>query len=137
MAFEALMEYLNELTGRGLVDTEAANNAKKKYDEGTDHLTAVREAREETIGRHAVVADRAGKAHEQWLTKTYNFIAEWEDERAYAYDDVTSLRITPSTPLSKEGKATIGVGFNLDRKGARKIIEDLGYDYDKMRKGEV
>ncbi len=34
-----------------------------------------------------------------------------------------------------EGHPTIGVGFNLDRSGARADIEALGLDYDKARAG--
>lgn len=34
------------------------------------------------------------------------------------------------------GHPTIGVGFNLDRAGARERIEQLGLDYDKVRSGQ-
>lgn len=39
--------------------------------------------------------------------------------------------------LDSEGHPTIGIGFNLDREGARATIEALGLDYDKLRAREV
>lgn len=35
-----------------------------------------------------------------------------------------------------EGFVTIGIGFNLDRPGARSIVESLGLDYKKLYNGE-
>lgn len=38
--------------------------------------------------------------------------------------------------LDTEGNPTIGVGFNLNREGAREQLEARGYDFDALRAGE-
>jgi len=42
----------------------------------------------------------------------------------------------PKVYEDSEGIPTIGVGFNLKRVGAKKIIEELGLSYDKVLAGE-
>lgn len=51
------------------------------------------------------------------------FVREEEGERLTSYNDSKGIR-------------TVGVGFNLTRDDAREIITNLGYDYDKVFKGE-
>jgi GH24 family phage-related lysozyme (muramidase) len=38
--------------------------------------------------------------------------------------------------LDSEQVPTIGIGFNLTKKGAKERIENLGYDYNKVLSGE-
>ena len=38
--------------------------------------------------------------------------------------------------IDSVGKPTVGVGFNLAKDGARKRIEELGLDYDKVKSGK-
>lgn len=48
-----------------------------------------------------------------------NFVSEYEGFRNKAYID-------------SEGIPTIGIGFNLRRPDAKRIIQSLGYDYNKV-----
>lgn len=47
-----------------------------------------------------------------------------EGRRAFSYTDSV-------------GKATVGVGYNLDQPGAREEIEDLGINYSFLRRGDI
>jgi hypothetical protein len=47
-------------------------------------------------------------------------IAEYEGKRAHVYTD------TPGHP-------SVGIGFNLDRHGAKDALQAVGADYDKVR----
>ena len=48
-----------------------------------------------------------------------NILAQHEGYKHVAYEDT-------------EGNMTIGIGFNLDREGADRIITNLGHDYTKV-----
>ncbi len=50
------------------------------------------------------------------------WIARWEGRSRHVYMDT-------------EGHPTVGIGFNLDRPQAKREIEALGLDYDKVRTG--
>jgi GH24 family phage-related lysozyme (muramidase) len=63
-----------------------------------------------------------------------DLIERHEGRRDQAYDDKTGEPLEPGDEA--EGHPTVGVGFNLDRAGARDAIEELGLDYDKVRSGE-
>ena len=52
-----------------------------------------------------------------------NFVEQWEGREHEVY-------------LDTEGNRTIGVGFNLERAGARERIEALGLDYDQVLAGD-
>lgn len=53
----------------------------------------------------------------------YEFITQWEGKRSKVYQDTKKI-------------PTIGVGFNLQRSDARKLLKDVGADYDKVLAGE-
>jgi len=53
----------------------------------------------------------------------YDMIARHEGIRNTAYDDSMGVR-------------TIGIGFNLEKIGARERIEKLGFDYNKIYSGK-
>jgi GH24 family phage-related lysozyme (muramidase) len=129
-------ELLSTARDRGIVDAQA--EADSWSDFSARKMTPpeiVEKARKSTLGRHAVVADRAAQANEQWITKAYTFISEREGIRKFAYDDETGKRLQPGQRA--KGHPTIGVGFNLDRKDARKILEGMGLDYDALREGSA
>lgn len=48
----------------------------------------------------------------------------------------TSGKKYPKMYLDSEQVPTIGIGFNLTKKGAKKRIENLGYDYNKVLSGK-
>jgi GH24 family phage-related lysozyme (muramidase) len=50
-------------------------------------------------------------------------IAENEGKRAHVYTDTA-------------GHPSVGIGFNLDRQGAKDAIQAVGADYDKVRAGQ-
>lgn len=58
------------------------------------------------------------------VTRARNIIAEHEGRRYKVY-------------LDQYGHPTVGIGFNLDRAGARKTIEALGVNYDALVRGDV
>lgn len=57
-------------------------------------------------------------------TDVFKFIEENEGRRDRVYKDTV-------------GHLTIGVGFNLDRAGARNAIEQLGVNFEDVRAGRV
>jgi WXG100 family type VII secretion target len=59
------------------------------------------------------------------LSEEMDFIEGWEDREYKVYGDEVR---TPPIP-------TIGVGFNLEKPGARERIEALGLDYDEVLAG--
>lgn len=64
----------------------------------------------------------------------FDQIENFEGRRLLAYDDKTSL---PVTQAPVQGKVTVGVGFNLERAGARRTIERLGVNFDDLFSGRV
>jgi len=52
------------------------------------------------------------------------WIEQWEGRKSHVYKDQME-------------HPTIGVGFNLDRRDARRHLEELGLDYNRVRAGEV
>lgn len=68
-----------------------------------------------------------------------NRLRQEEGVRYAAYDDKTGRPVQPGQPLV--GKATVGVGFNMDQPDGRKLWTEAfrgnGPDFDKVRSGEV
>lgn len=87
-------------------------------------------------GRGHDMADT--KAEGSYSERRWQFLSAEEGSRAVAYDDATGKPIRPGT--EKKGLATIGVGFNMDRPEARKIMNAaLGItdaQFDKLKAGE-
>ncbi len=54
-------------------------------------------------------------------------IERHEGKRYWVYDDATGKRLKLGEKA--KGNRTIGIGFNLERKNAKKEIEELGLDY--------
>lgn len=52
----------------------------------------------------------------------YEFISHWEGKRSKAY-------------LDTRGIPTVGVGFNLQRLDAKRLLKEIGADYDKVLNG--
>lgn len=69
--------------------------------------------------------------------RRYRFLLESEGIRNQAYDDKTGKPLRPG--VAKQGLATIGVGFNMDRPGAFAIYRQasgLGKtEFEQVRKG--
>jgi GH24 family phage-related lysozyme (muramidase) len=74
---------------------------------------------------------RAGEAYDQHI---FNFISQNEGSRLLAYDDKTG---DPVTAGPVQGKVTVGVGFNMDKPGARKTIESMGLNFDDVYSGRT
>lgn len=53
----------------------------------------------------------------------YEFITHWEGKKTKVY-------------LDSKGIPTVGVGFNLQRSDARKLLKNTGADYDKVLNGK-
>jgi len=55
-------------------------------------------------------------------TRMIEKVIQWEGWRRKVYEDM-------------KGHKTIGIGFNLDRRGARKCLEEVGTNYNKIKWG--
>jgi hypothetical protein len=66
-------------------------------------------------------------------SKFYEELIKHEGLREWVYDDATGKRLNPGE--TRQGKKTIGVGFNLEKTGARERINSLGLDYDLILNG--
>lgn len=78
------------------------------------------------------------KSANSYGERRWKFLSSEEGIRTVAYDDATGRPLRKGQP--KEGLATVGVGFNLDRPDARKVLKDvLGFSdsrFDKVYSGE-
>jgi len=74
---------------------------------------------------------------DSYRQRRYDFISREEGNRQWAYDDATSRRITDVA--QKQGYVTVGVGFNMDRPGARDTFtKALGpVDFDAVYSGKA
>jgi GH24 family phage-related lysozyme (muramidase) len=54
----------------------------------------------------------------------------------FIFNNEESRKVKTTRYVDSEGHPTIGVGFNLDRAGARKKIEALGYDFAAVKSGQ-
>jgi GH24 family phage-related lysozyme (muramidase) len=61
------------------------------------------------------------------------WIKRWESIRYQAYDDATGHRVTPGIII--QGKAHIGIGFDLEAPGAYGIVSSMHLDYAAIRNG--
>ncbi|APR82192.1 Hypothetical protein A7982_07541 [Minicystis rosea] len=73
-----------------------------------------------TIGNLSATTDKGCTV--TWKSGLSDQLAQAEGRRKHMYVD-------------SEGHPSIGIGFNLDKSGARKQIEALGLDYDKVYAG--
>ncbi len=80
------------------------------------------------------VYDNGFDENMKWLFDTYLTVERHEGKRNWVYDDATGERLRPGDIC--KGNRTVGVGFNLERDGAREKIEQLGLDYDTIYNGE-
>ncbi len=101
--------------------------AEKKLMEKVERFKAEMEGKLE-----GKVEDGKGDEFEQEI---YERLRKHEGKRFWVYDDETGKRLKPGEKA--EGKRTIGVGFNLEKEGARKRIEDLGLNYRDVAEGRL
>jgi len=70
--------------------------------------------------------------------RRYSFLSREEGIRRRAYDDATGKPITPGSAVS--GNPTVGIGFNLNRPDAPKVLQSLfGYsdqDVQALKTGQ-
>jgi GH24 family phage-related lysozyme (muramidase) len=78
-------------------------------------------------------SDRPGGSNGSLIESAGNFITKGEGVRTVAYDDYTGKSIVPGRIV--KGNPTIGHGFNLNRKDAKKKLEAMGYDFNKVKTG--
>lgn len=78
------------------------------------------------------------KTEDSYSERRWQFLSAEEGSRAVAYDDATGRPIKPGSPA--KGLTTIGVGFNMDRPDARKVMGEAlgitGAQFDKLKAGE-
>lgn len=84
----------------------------------------------------ARTSNRPVNEREDLISYSGNFITGLERMKPVAYDDATGQTITADNPVTKGGHPTVGHGFNLDRADAKEKIEAMGYNYEKVKKGE-
>lgn len=67
--------------------------------------------------------------------RRYSFLSQQEGVRFRAYDDQTGQPVAPGT--AREGLATVGVGFNMERPDARAVYREATgrSDFDAVRAG--
>jgi lysozyme len=80
------------------------------------------------------VYDKEFCENQPWIYNTYSDIERHEGKRNWVYDDATGKRIMPGEKAI--GNRTIGVGLNLERKGAREEIEKLGLNFYEIYSGK-
>lgn len=89
--------------------------------------------------KRGMAFDKITPASQSYRERRYDFLRQVEGIREFAYDDATGKRIDGSTP--KKGFATVGVGFNMERKDAQSVFKNvlgLGPDqFNKVKNGEV
>ena len=76
--------------------------------------------------------DMTKPANEQALSKVAEVLEQHEGRVSYVYDDNTSRRWSSKA----KGDPTIGIGFNLNRPDARKLIGQVGGDFDRLMAGK-
>lgn len=79
---------------------------------------------------------RTTNPSETYRNRRYEFIRGFEGIRRYAYDDATGRRVNGSA----SGNITVGIGFNMDRSGARdtwlQVFGPNGPAFDEVYTGQ-
>jgi GH24 family phage-related lysozyme (muramidase) len=124
---EAVDGAADEAQSRGLISSAAAAEMKEEFAANRDlEVTAVQkklqEYQQKTFRETSAIKDN--KKGMDLIQSAGSFITHEEGLRTTMYEDT-------------KGIPTIGIGFNLQRPDAKEKIEGLGYDYDKVLKGEM
>lgn len=117
--------YLQSSAGSGrfpMQDSVAPVPKINSAAEGADLLSNLTQRR---------VRERGGFAFDMYNTpvgegyaqKRYDFLVGAEAVREYAYDDANGKTVTDG--MVKKGNITVGIGFNMERKDARKVFADV------------
>jgi len=81
--------------------------------------------------------DPKGSAPDKlYANQRLDFLSKVEGKRYKAYDDVTGRDVLSSKAV--KGNRTVGIGFNLERKDAKNLIQAVGVqDFDGVYSGKV
>jgi len=119
---------IDNLQARGILSpqTALADDASKPLTERT------MEAFKLERSNGGWLDDMTRPANKQALGAVAEMLEQHEGRVAYVYDDETSSR----WHSKKKGDPTIGVGFNMNRPDARKLIGQVGGDFDRLMAGK-
>lgn len=121
---------------RGLIPSSYGVTRKVDYDNPVGELDKMMLERRVTHGGAAL--DLQGNSTSQsYGQRRYDFIKAEEGLRKYTYDDATGQTVKPSRGVI--GNPTVGVGFNLNRPDAPKVMKEVlgitGKDYQMILEG--
>jgi GH24 family phage-related lysozyme (muramidase) len=123
------MRTLREFEARGIVDPES----KLELAPEGDLLSKTEEALFLARSKGGWLDDQTKPERNKLMAKVSETIADFEGRVPYAYDDHTGKKWTRNS----KGDPTVGVGFNLNRPDADKLMKEIGVKKSDVLAGKV
>lgn len=149
-------EVLNSLHANGTTDPETALKTKLEVprpkvnprlpegpvDDSPEIEAFAEEARKAVRAENAQLLqwteDATIPMEEKASQRLFHHMEEFEGFVPFVYDDASPLAKKKAWGDSaKKGRPTVGLGFNLERADARKLLAEVGADYDALLAGRT
>lgn len=131
---------VRDMVGKGRVPSSVGQNRPiPQFENSKDAITFVSslwDEQRDNLGGHALDSFTT-PVGDTYRDRRFKFLSDLEGIREKAYDDKTGKPITD--PAKKQGLATVGLGFNMDRPGARDTFAKVlpGVNFDAIYSGKA
>jgi GH24 family phage-related lysozyme (muramidase) len=132
-------DMVNEMVDRGLVSPQNATGVADDdfdWDQGSwDVLDSqINKTLDKEFKEGNPLDDRTEAFGNRFMERAKTFIGEHEGDVEYVYDDSRPGKL-PWNAAKSQGNPTVGVGFNLDRPDADKLLKKVGTSKKELMAG--